>query len=80
MDRVIVEVPNTLRTRRDVEVVGFVSVRDDNGMVTSRHQDDITILDGHGLVQVARVAVDALEDKALWRIAGTLSMSCLWGG
>jgi hypothetical protein len=37
-------------------------------MVTPRYEDDIAVLDGHGLVKVTRVAVDAVEDKALRRI------------
>src|SRR5580704_2642814 len=65
---VVVEVPNAFRTCHDVEAVGFVSVRDNHGMVTPRHKDDIAVLDGHGLVKVTRVAVDAVEDKALRRI------------
>ena len=68
MSRVVVEVPDALWARHDVEVIGFVTVRDDHGMVTARHQNDVSILDGHGLVKVARVAVDTLEDKTLRRI------------
>ena len=65
---IVVEVPNAFRTCHDVEIVGFVSVRDNHGMVTSRHEDDIAVLDCHGLVKVTRVAVDTVEDKALRRI------------
>ena len=81
---VVVEVPNAFRTCHDVEIVGFISVRDNHGMVTPRHEDDIAVLDGHGLVKVTRVAVDAVEDKALRRIdamiVGFLEQACLWGG
>ena len=66
--RVVVEVPNAFRACHDIEVIGFVSVRHDDRMVTPRHEDDVAILDGHGFVKVARVAVDALENKALRRI------------
>ena len=41
---------------------------DDDGMVSPRHQDDIAVLDGHGLVNIPRIGVDALKDKALRRI------------
>ena len=40
-------------------------MRDNHGMVTPRYEDDIAVLDGHGLVKVTRVAIDAVEDKAL---------------
>ena len=43
-------------------------MRNDHGMIAARHQNDVPILDGHGLVKVARVAVDTLEDKTLRRI------------
>src|SRR5580704_15339102 len=62
---VVMEVPNAFRTCHDVEIVGFVSVRDNHWMVTPRHEDDIAVLDGHGIVKVTRVAVDAVEDKTL---------------
>jgi hypothetical protein len=62
---VVVEVPNAFRTCHDVEIVGLISVRDNHGMVTPRYEDDIAVLDGHGLVKVTRVAIDAVEDKAL---------------
>jgi hypothetical protein len=68
VSRVIVKVPNALRTCHNVEVIGFVSIRDDDGMVTPRYEDDIAVLHGHGLVNVTRVAVDAVEDEALRRI------------
>ena len=68
MSRVIVKVPNALRTCHNVEVIGFVSIRDDDGMVTPRYEDDIAVLHGHGLVNVTRVAVDAVKDEALRRI------------
>ena len=65
---VVVEVPNAFRACHDVEIVGFISVRDNHGMVTPRHEDDIAILDRHGLVKVTRIGVYAVEDKALRRI------------
>src|SRR5450432_477329 len=60
--------PNAFRTSHDVEIVGFVSVRNYHRMVTPRHQDDVAVLDGHGLVEIARVSVDAVKDKTLRRI------------
>ena len=60
--------PNALGTCHDVEIVRFVSMGDDDGMITPRYEDDIAILDRHGLVKITRVAVDAVEDKALRRI------------
>ena len=68
MRGVIVKMPNPLGTRHHVEVIGFVSVRDHDRMVSSRNQHDVAILHRHGLIQIARVTVDALKDKALRRI------------
>ena len=79
---VVVEMPDALWTRHDVEVIGFVAVGDDDGMVTARHQNHVSILNGKGLVKVARVAVDALKDEALRRIdamiIGLLQQALLW--
>src|ERR1700732_5037951 len=49
MRRVIVKMPNPLGTRHHVEVIGFVSVRDHDRMVSSRNQHDVAILHRHGL-------------------------------
>jgi hypothetical protein len=68
VSRIVVKVPDAFWACHDVEVIGLVAVRDDDRMVSTRHKDDITISDGHRLVKVTRVAVDALEDKALRRI------------
>ena len=43
-------------------------MRDYDRMVATRHKDDIAVFDSHRLVNVARVAVDALENKALRRV------------
>jgi hypothetical protein len=53
---VVVEVANAFRSCHDVEIVGFVSVRDNHGVGASRHEDDIAVFNGHGLVKVTRVA------------------------
>ncbi len=37
-------------------------------MVSPRHQHDVAILHRHGLIQIARVTVDPLKNKALRRI------------
>ena len=68
MGRVVMEVPNTLGTCHHIKVIGFVSGRDDDRVVTSRHENYVAVFDSHRLVQIARVAVNALEDKALRRI------------
>jgi hypothetical protein len=43
-------------------------VRDHNRVVTARHKDDVAIVDGHRLVEIPRITIHTLEDKALWRI------------
>ena len=40
-------------------------MRDYDRMVATRHKDDIAIFDSHRLINVARVGIDALENKAL---------------
>ena len=62
------KVPDAFGACHDVEVIGLVAVRDDDRMVATRHKDDIAVFDSHRLVNVARVAVDALENKALRRV------------
>jgi hypothetical protein len=49
---IIVEVPNALRSCHHVKIVRFVSVWDDDWMVTPRDQDNIAVLDSHGLVNI----------------------------
>ena len=66
--RIFARPPNALRTCHNVEVIGFVSIRNDDGMITARHEDNIAVLHGHGFVNVTRVAVDAVKDEALRRI------------
>src|SRR4029077_7348133 len=65
---IIVEVPNALGTCHHIKIVRFVSVWDDDRMVTPGHQDNIAVLDSHGLVNIARIGVDTLENKTLRRI------------
>ena len=59
------KVPDAFGACHDVEVIGLVAVRDDYRMVATRYEDDIAVFDSHRLVNVARVAVDALKNKAL---------------
>ena len=65
MGRVIVKVPDAFGACHDIEVIGLVAVRYDDRMVPARHKDNIPVFDSHRLVDVARVAVDALENKPL---------------
>jgi hypothetical protein len=67
VSRVVVKVPDAFWACHDVEVIGLVTVRDDDRMVAARHEDNIAVFDSHRLVDVARVAIDALENKALRR-------------
>ena len=43
-------------------------MRDYDRMVATGHQDNVPIFDSHRLINVARVGIDALENKALRRV------------
>ena len=43
-------------------------MRDYDRMVATRHKDNIAIFDSHRLIDVARVGINALENKALRRV------------
>jgi hypothetical protein len=58
-------VPDAFGTCHDIEVIGLVAMRDHDGMITTRHQDNVSVLDSHRLIDIARVAIDALEYEAL---------------
>jgi hypothetical protein len=82
VSRFVVKVPDAFGTCHNVEVIGLVAMRDDDRMVPTRYEDDIAVLDSHRLVNVARVAVDALENEALRRVdamvVGFLEQTLCW--
>ena len=51
--RVVVKVPNAFGTRHHIEVIGLITMWDHDGVVATRHQNNIAIADGHGLIKVA---------------------------
>jgi hypothetical protein len=51
--RVVLETPNSFWARHDIEIIGLVAVRNHNGMVASRDENDIAIFDRHGFINVA---------------------------
>jgi hypothetical protein len=80
--RIIVKVPDPFGTCHYIEIIGLVAARDDDRMIATRHQNDIAIFDSHRFIDVSRVAVDALENKALRRIdsmvIGFLKQALYW--
>jgi hypothetical protein len=50
---VVVEVPDAFGTCHHVEIIRLITMRDHDGVVAARHQNNITISDGHGLIKVA---------------------------
>src|SRR5438552_8630256 len=68
VSRIVLEMPFALRSGHHIEIVGSVAVRHDDRMIAPWNHDDVVILDGERLVQVAIVGVDALEGEALRRI------------
>lgn len=62
---IIADYPRSTRTRHDIQVVKIVAVRGTNGMVSTRHQYDVTIPNTQSLIEIAFVGIDTLKPKAL---------------
>jgi hypothetical protein len=68
MGGVVIEMPDALRACHDVEIIRFVSVWDDDGMIATGDEHDVAILDRYRLVKITRIAIDPLENESLRRI------------
>ena len=61
---VVLEPPRAARPGHDVEVIHLVPVKGGTRVIPLWHQNQIPVLDGHGLVKAAVVGIDPLDAKA----------------
>src|SRR5690349_7735992 len=69
---IVTEDPVTIRPCHHVEIIAVISMRGANRMIASGDHDDVTVLDGDGLVDRSIVGIDPLDRKALRRIEAVI--------